>query len=112
MVDADFARARRANGSDKQPIHLDEFILLAANNKVKVARALLIRCLDEQVRFPSLSRTPDLSKPRRRVELNRVCLLDSPSRSTRRIPPMDNANATVERVGFCSEPLRPHSVPM
>ncbi|GAA5847837.1 hypothetical protein JCM3766R1_001204 [Sporobolomyces carnicolor] len=31
-----------------EPIHLDEFILLAANNNVKVARALLIRCLDEQ----------------------------------------------------------------
>ncbi|GAA6062339.1 hypothetical protein JCM10212_006589 [Sporobolomyces blumeae] len=31
-----------------EPIHLDEFILLAANNKVKVARGLLIRCLDEQ----------------------------------------------------------------
>jgi len=32
-----------------QPIHIDEFILLAANNNVKVARMLLIRCLDEQV---------------------------------------------------------------
>ncbi|GAA5959734.1 hypothetical protein JCM3765_000083 [Sporobolomyces pararoseus] len=31
-----------------EPIHLDEFILLAANNGVKVARTLLIRCLDEQ----------------------------------------------------------------
>ncbi|GAA5938821.1 uncharacterized protein JCM15063_004879 [Sporobolomyces koalae] len=31
-----------------EPIHIDEFILLAANNNVKVARTLLIRCLDEQ----------------------------------------------------------------
>ncbi|GAA6016313.1 hypothetical protein JCM11491_006812 [Sporobolomyces phaffii] len=31
-----------------EPIHIDEFILLAANNNVKIARQLLIRCLDEQ----------------------------------------------------------------
>lgn len=48
--------------SSLQPIHFDEFVALAAQGGVKVAKPLLVRFLDEQVR-PSLSDLFSLSPP-------------------------------------------------